>query len=63
MAGRFTYKPIQKLPLVFGTTVVADVYPYKGLPDADEDDVADALDLYPDSDDNKYSIHSGQTSV
>ncbi len=53
MAGRFTYKPIQKLPLVFGTTVVADVYPYKGLPDADEDDVADALDLYPDSDDNK----------
>jgi len=53
MAGRFTYKPINKLPLVFGTTVVADVFPYKGLPDADEDDVADALDLYPDADDNK----------
>ena len=53
MAGRFTYKPISSLPLVLGTTVVADVYPYKGLPDADEDDVADALDLYPDADDNK----------
>ncbi len=52
MAGRFTYKPIANLPLVLGTTVVADVYPYKGLPDADEDDVADALDLYPDADDN-----------
>ncbi|HPC35964.1 MAG TPA: FecR family protein [Candidatus Marinimicrobia bacterium] len=52
MAGRLTYKPIEKLPLILGTTVVADVYPYKGLPDADEDDVADALDLYPGTDDN-----------
>jgi len=52
MAGRFTYKPVNKLPLVFGTTVVADVYPYKGLPDNDEDEVADALDLYPNADDN-----------
>ena len=52
MAGRLTYRPISKFPLVLGTTVVADVYPYKGLPDTDEDDVADALDLYPEADDN-----------
>jgi len=52
MAGRLTFRPLPKLPLVFGGTVVTDVFPYKGLPDADEDDVADALDLYPDADDN-----------
>ena len=52
LAGRLTFRPLPKLPLVFGGTVVTDVFPYKGLPDADEDDVADALDLYPDADDN-----------
>jgi hypothetical protein len=52
MAGRVTFRPLVSLPLVFGGTVVTDIFPYKGLPDADEDDVADALDLYPDADDN-----------
>lgn len=52
MAGRVTYRPLKKIPLTVGGTVVADVYPYKGLPDSDEDEVADALDMYPDKDDN-----------
>jgi len=53
MAGRVTFRPLPKLPLVFGGTVVTDVFPYKGLPDADEDEVPDALDIFPDKDDNK----------
>ncbi|MFH2024653.1 MAG: FecR domain-containing protein, partial [bacterium] len=52
LAGRVTYQPLKKLPLKIGGTVVADVYPYKGLPDSDEDEVADALDMYTDEDDN-----------
>ena len=52
LAGRVTYKPLKNLPLRIGGTVVADVYPYKGLPDSDDDEVADALDMYPDEDDN-----------
>lgn len=52
LATRITYKPLKKLPLRVGGTVVADVYPYKGLPDSDEDEVADALDMYPGKDDN-----------
>ncbi|MBL7066804.1 MAG: FecR domain-containing protein [Candidatus Marinimicrobia bacterium] len=53
MAGRVTYRPLKKLPLTLGGSVVLDVYPYKGLPDSDDDEVADALDMYPDDDDNK----------
>ena len=53
MAGRVTYKPLKNLPLRIGGTVVADVYPYKGLKDSDDDDVPDALDIFPDRDDNK----------
>jgi len=53
MAGRVTYKPLNNLPLRIGGTVVADVYPYKGLKDSDDDDVPDALDIFPDRDDNK----------
>ena len=53
IAGRVTYKPIRKLPLTIGGSVVMDVYPYLGLPDSDDDEVPDALDLYKDADDNK----------
>jgi len=53
MAGRVTYQPLKKLPLKIGGTIVTDVYPYKGLPDSDGDEVADALDMYPDDDDNE----------
>jgi len=52
MAGRVTYQPLKKLPLKIGGTIVADVYPYRGLKDSDDDEVADALDMYPDEDDN-----------
>ena len=52
LGGRVTYQPLKNLPLKIGGTLVADFYPYKGLPDSDDDDVADALDMYPDEDDN-----------
>jgi len=52
LAGRLTYQPLKKIPLRIGGTIVTDVYPYKGLPDSDDDEVADALDMYPEEDDN-----------
>ncbi len=53
MSGRVTYQPLKNLPLKIGGTVVTDVYPYRGLKDSDDDEVADVLDMYPDEDDNE----------
>ncbi len=53
MAGRLTYKPMENTPLILGSSIVMDIKPYLGLPDSDDDGVADALDLYRDRDDNR----------
>ncbi|MCG2716255.1 MAG: FecR family protein [Candidatus Marinimicrobia bacterium] len=63
MAGRVTYRPQKKLPLTLGGSVVLDVYPYKGLPDSDDDEVPDALDIFPDKDDNQSLSDLSQLSL
>ena len=63
IAGRLSYRPIKKLPLTLGGTIVTDLYPYKGLPDSDDDDVPDALDIFPDKDDNQSLSDLSQLSL
>lgn len=48
MAGRVTYQPLKKLPVVFGGTIVTDMNQYKGLKDTDDDNVPDVFDAFPD---------------
>ncbi len=47
LAARLTYQPLQKLPITFGGTYVADLNQYKGLKDTDEDNVPDVFDAFP----------------
>lgn len=46
LAGRLTYKPLKKIPVTFGGTVVSDMNQYKGLKDTDEDNIPDVFDAF-----------------
>ncbi|MFA4839325.1 MAG: FecR domain-containing protein [Candidatus Neomarinimicrobiota bacterium] len=46
LAGRVTYKPLKRIPLTFGSTLLIDVNQYKGLKDTDGDYVPDAFDAF-----------------
>jgi len=63
LAGRVTYQPLKKLPLKIGGTIITDVHPYRGLKDSDDDEVPDALDIFPDKDDNQSLSELSQLSL
>ena len=47
-AGRVTYKPLKKIPISIGGTLVMDINQYKGLKDTDGDYVPDVFDAFAD---------------
>lgn len=54
IGGRLTYEANLKLPVVFGATVVHDGNQFLGAKDGDGDGVPDAVDQFPDRNDDDH---------